>query len=107
MLGHPGAADGRTDAMQAQTAPGVLERDAQLPATAHVHTVSGLPYDLRREEGQSTAGYDELDANTALVIRLPEYQHHTNHLRVSVRETRHLYRETHTGDRHLKTVYFP
>lgn len=73
-------ADSRADAMQAQTALGVSERNAQLPATTHVHTMSCLPYDLRREERQSTTGDDELDANTARTAGLSEYQHHTNHL---------------------------
>jgi len=84
MPGYSGAIDGRTDALQAQIALGVLERDAQLPAATHVHTVSSLPYDLRREEGQSAAGHDELDADTTSITGLPEHQYHTNHLRVSI-----------------------
>lgn len=88
--GRSGALDSRIDALQAQTTLGMLERDAQLSATTHVHTVPSLPYDLRREEGQSAAGHDELDADTAVVTRFLEHQYHTNYLRVSIEKNLYL-----------------
>lgn len=86
MFRHSRTVNGRTNAMQTQITLGMSERDARLPTATYVRTMSGLPYDLRREERQSAAGNDELDANTAGAARLSEHQYYTNHLRVSVRE---------------------